>query len=289
MREASTQAITDEVLHRLEGATNPRVKSISEALVRHLHAFVREVRPSIEEWDQAIAFLTDVGAHCTPGRQEFILLSDALGVSTLVDSINASTDPLVTESTVLGPFYVQGPPQCKDGASIVGDREGVPLLIQGKVTDAEGEGCPGATVDIWQSDAEGFYDVQRRDSPHALRGRFVSDTTGAFTTWSIVPSSYPIPHDGPVGKMLELQGRHPFRPAHVHFRISCEGFSTLTTHLFAKGDPYLDSDTVFAVKASLIEDLSLHDPDESPVGPLPHEPFAWLRRTFVLDRVDRAR
>jgi len=288
MREAATQAITEEVLHRLERATSPRVKSISEALVRHLHAFVREVQPSVAEWEQAIAFLTDAGARCTPGRQEFILLSDALGISTLVDLINASTDPRVTESTVLGPFYVQGPPQFKDGASIVGDREGVPLLIQGKVTDVEGDGCPGATVDIWQSDSEGFYDVQRRDSSHVLRGRFVSDTTGAFATWSIVPSSYSIPHDGPVGKMLELQGRHPFRPAHVHFRISCEGFSTLTTHLFAKGDPYLDSDVVFGVKASLIEDLSLHDPNESPVEPLPHEPFAWLRRTFVLDRVDHA-
>ncbi len=200
----------------------------------------------------------------------------------LVDAINAPRDPRATESTVLGPFYLDDPPQFENGAIIDGGREGVPLLIEGEVLDSEGNRRGGAIVDVWQSDAEGAYDVQNPESTTYLRGRFTCDGAGRFSLWSIVPSSYAIPNDGPVGKMLAAQARHPFRPAHVHFRITSPGCSSLTTHIFVKGDEYLDSDAVFGVKESLIEDLPLHEPNEAPIGRLLDRPFSWLRRTFVL-------
>lgn len=282
MGELSMESITEEVLQRLAGTPDPRMKFISEALVRHLHAYIREVRPSMHEWEQAIEFLTAVGQKCTRERQEFILLSDTLGASMLVDAINASSDPRATESTVLGPFYLDNPPYFDRGSVIDAGKTGIPLFIEGEVIDTDGNRCGGATVDVWQSDSEGSYDVQDPESPAFLRGRFSCDENGRFSLWSIVPSSYAIPDDGPVGKMLAAQARHPYRPAHVHFRISSGGGSTLTTHIFVKGDKYLGSDAVFGVKDSLIEDLPLHDPDEAPKERALDQPFAWLRRTFVL-------
>ncbi|HUY07299.1 MAG TPA: dioxygenase [Acidimicrobiales bacterium] len=285
MNEPSAATITEQVLRRLEGTPDPRLRHISEALVRHLHAFIREIRPSIQEWEQAIEFLTAVGRSCISGRQEFILLSDTLGASMLVDEINASDDPRATESTVLGPFYVDNAPRFELGAVIDAGKPGVPLFIEGKVFDTEGNRCSGATVDVWQSDSEGSYDVQHPESTSFLRGRFTCDESGKFELWSIVPSSYAIPDDGPVGRMLDAQGRHPYRPAHVHFRISSPGCSMLTTHIFVKGDEYLRSDAVFGVKSSLIEDLPLHDPGDAPKGRKLNQPFAQLRRTFVLARI----
>lgn len=282
MGELSTESITQAVLERLASTPDERMKFISEALVRHLHAFIKEIRPSMHEWEKAIDFLTAVGQSCTRERQEFILLSDTLGVSMLVDAINAPSDPRVTESTVLGPFYLDSPPEFDDGSVIDAGKTGVPLFIEGEVIDTNGYRCPNAMVDVWQSDSEGTYDVQHPDSQAYLRGRFHCDANGRFSLWSIVPSSYAIPNDGPVGKMLALQGRHPYRPAHVHFRISSDGCSALTTHIFVKGDRYLDSDAVFGVKESLIEELPLHGPDEAPDGRALDQSFAWLRRTFVL-------
>lgn len=282
MSERSTESITEEVLQRLAGTPDPRLKFISEMLIGHLHAFIREVRPSIQEWEQAIEFLTAVGQKCTRERQEFILLSDTLGASTLVDAINAPSDPRATESTVLGPFYLDNPPHFDFGAVIDAGKKGVPLFIEGEVIDTDGIRCSGAIVDVWQSDSEGSYDVQDPESTTYLRGRFTCDEAGRFSLWSIVPSSYAIPEDGPVGKMLAAQARHPYRPAHVHFRISADGHSTLTTHIFVKGDEYLGSDAVFGVKDSLIEDLALHEPGEAPRERAMDQPFAWLRRTFVL-------
>ncbi len=282
MSELSTESITDEVLQRLADTPDPRMRHISEAVVRHLHALIQEIRPSMQEWNQAIEFLTAVGQTCTPQRQEFILLSDTLGVSTLVDAINAPSDPRTTQSTVLGPFYVDGPPRFEIGDSIDAGKNGIPLFIEGEVIDTDGKHCGAAIVDVWQSDSEGTYDVQNLEPTTYLRGRFTCDAVGRFSLWSIVPSSYAIPADGPVGKMLAAQARSPFRPAHVHFRIFSGGYSTLTTHIFVKGDEYLGSDAVFGVKESLIEELPLHDPSEAPKSRAVDEPFAWLRRTFVL-------
>lgn len=249
-------------------AEDPRRAEIADALVRHLHAFVTEVRPTREEWAQAIGFLTKVGKACEGSRQEFILLSDVLGVSMLVETINQSANRGATESTVLGPFYVDSPPLAEQGADIAETcgKRGDPLWIDIAVTDTLGNPVPGATVDIWQCAADGLYDVQRdlAVGAHELRARFTTDEEGRVCCWSTVPVPYQIPSDGPVGELLQATGRHPWRPAHVHFRIEQEGYAPLVTHLFPAGDPYLDSDTVFGVKPSLIVDLPQGETEEAP-------------------------
>jgi hydroxyquinol 1,2-dioxygenase len=240
------------------------------------------------EWERAITFLTAVGQTCTDERQEFILLSDTLGASMLVDALNYDSDGSATESTVLGPFYVKDPDEFDNGASIASDVSGTPLLVEGRLIDEEGSALSGVVIDTWQSDSDGFYDVQRLGAGQYLRGRFRSDDDGQFSFWSIVPSSYPIPDDGPVGAMLRAQGRHPFRPAHVHFRFESSDIFTLVTHIFVGGDPYLGSDAVFGVKDSLIEDFELHDATEAPPSHPVVVPFTKLQRTFVLRRKNNA-
>ena len=239
VRDFDEHNLTQAVLARVRGAPDPRVRQISEALVRHLHAFVREVEPTEKEWRQGIDFLTATGHKCSDTRQEFILLSDTLGVSMLVDAINHRQSSIATETTVFGPFYVDAP-HFENGADISGYLEGVPLFIDGRVRNEKGEAVTGASVDIWHSDREGFYDLQKLDSVPGLagRGRFYSAPDGGFSLWTVRPSAYPIPNDGPVGKMLEAQGRHPYRPEHVHFMIAAPGYRTLVTHLFAEGDTY---------------------------------------------------
>ena len=260
MRNFDEATITDAVLQRVRAAKDDRIRQVSEALVRHLHAFVREIEPTQAEWETGIDFLTRTGQMCDDKRQEFILLSDTLGVSMLVDAINHRTPEGATETTVLGPFYVQRAPEHPLGADISGTMEGAPLLVTGTVSTAGGEPLAGAVVDVWHSDDDGYYDVQQLDEigELAMRARFRTDENGRFWFWSIRPAAYPIPHDGPVGKMLEAQGRHPWRPAHVHFMISAPGHQTLVTHVFAAGDQYLDSDVVFGVKDSLIREFAVH-------------------------------
>ena len=274
------QSITDAVVERLEEAPSPRVREISEALVRHLHAFVREVEPTMEEWWKGIDFLTRTGQMCSATRQEFVLLSDTLGVSMLVDAINHRGTG-ATESTVLGPFYVEEPPQAELGADISGGKTGERLLVEGRVRARDGAPIAGATVDTWHSDTEGYYDVQH-DGETYMRARFTTDSEGRFSFWSIVPSSYAIPDDGPIGQMLEAQGRHPYRPAHVHFMIAAPGHRRLVTHLFVAGDEYLGSDAVFAVKESLICELERHPAGVAPDGTPVAEPYARLAYDFVL-------
>jgi len=225
MRNFDEATITDAVLQRVSAAEDDRVRQVSEALVRHLHAFVREIEPTQAEWEAGIDFLTRTGQMCDDKRQEFILLSDTLGVSMLVDAINHRTPEGATETTVLGPFYVQRAPEHPLGADISGDMQGVPLLVTGTVSTAGGKPLAGAVVDVWHSDNDGYYDVQQLDETGelAMRARFRTDENGRFCFWSIKPAAYPIPHDGPVGKMLEAQGRHPWRPAHVHFMIAAPG------------------------------------------------------------------
>ena len=274
------ESITEAVVRRLDQAPSGRVREISEALVRHLHAFVREVEPTMEEWWAGINFLTRTGQTCSGTRQEFILLSDTLGVSMLVDAIN-NRAPGATESTVLGPFYVDDPPRAELGADISGGRHGERLYVDGTVRAADGSRLPGATVDTWHSDTEGYYDVQH-DGEAYMRARFAADGDGRFRFWSVVPSSYAIPDDGPVGQMLQAQGRHPYRPAHVHFMIAAPGYSRLVTHLFVAGDEYLGSDAVFAVKESLVCELERHPPGTAPDGTVLAEPYARLHYDFVL-------
>lgn len=290
MRNFDQNSITQAVLERVANAPDPRVRQISEALVRHLHDFVREVRPTQEEWAKGIAFLTETGHMCTGTRQEFILLSDTLGVSMLVDAINHDHREAVTESTVLGPFYVEGPPEVPCGSDISGDLPGEPMYVSGSVATADGTPLAGAIVDVWHSDEDGYYDVQHSEEAADLvaRARFRTDEAGRFHFWSIKPAAYPIPHDGPVGKMLEAQGRHPWRPAHVHFMIEAPGHEKLVTHVFVAGDKYLDSDAVFGVKDSLIRDFAERPAGTAPDGRVLEGPWCHLVYDFRLNPVSEA-
>jgi len=284
MRNFDENNITSAVTERFESAENPRVRQISDALVRHLHAFIREVEPTFEEWEGAIRFLTDVGKKCSDTRQEFILLSDTLGASMLVDAINHRLPKGATETTVLGPFFVQNAPSMPLGADISPDMPGEPLFIEGAVSSVDGAPLPGATIEVWHSDKDGYYDVQHYEEGGGvtMRARFAADPGGRFWLWSIVPSFYPIPDDGPVGDMLRAQGRHPYRPAHVHFMISAPGFETLITHVFVDGDKYLDSDVVFGVKDSLIRKLERRPAGAEAQGRVVDHAFAVMKYDFVL-------
>lgn len=284
MRNFDENTITDAVLEQVGKAPSPRARQISEAAVRHLHNFVREVEPTTGEWEMAIGFLTQTGHMCSDTRQEYILLSDTLGVSMLVDAINHRLPAGATETTVLGPFYVAGPPEVELGADISPGMEGQPLYVEGTVRSTDGEPIPGAVVDTWHSDGDGYYDVQRYDAGGGItmRARLRTDTGGGFRFWTIVPNFYPIPHDGPVGKMLEAQGRHPYRPAHVHFMIGAPGFVGIATHVFLAGDPYLDSDAVFGVKDSLIRPLEHRPAGIAPDGRRMDADYSVLRYDFTL-------
>jgi len=241
----------------LAGSSDPRLRQVLESLVRHLHDFVKDVGLTEREWAEAITFLTDTGHKCDETRQEFILLSDVLGVSMLVETINHRAAGQTTESTVTGPFHVVDSPPRELGADISRPGSGEPCLVTGRVTGPGGQPIPGAKVDVWQADAEGFYDVQRNDTtPETnLRGLFTTDADGRFWFRTIVPRYYPIPVDGPVGRLLEALARHPYRPAHIHFLVTADGYQDVTTHLFVAGSPYLDSDAVFGVKESLVRDF----------------------------------
>lgn len=288
MRNFDQHSITDAVLARVAGASDPRIRQISEALVRHLHNFIREVRPTQAEWEQGIAFLTETGHMCSDTRQEFILLSDTLGVSMLVDAINHDHQSAVTESTVLGPFYVEGPPEVACGSDISGDLDGVPMYVSGSVATADGAPLADAIVDVWHSDVDGYYDVQHADAGLVARARLRTDEKGRFSFWSIRPAAYPIPHDGSVGKMLEAQGRHPWRPAHVHFMIEAPGHEKLVTHVFVAGDRYLDSDSVFGVKDSLIRDFVPHEAGIAPDGRAMAGAWCTLAYDFRLNPMSAA-
>lgn len=259
----SEQTATEVVLGRLGADIEPRLRQVMTSIITHLHAVVREVEPSQEEWLTAIQFLTATGQRCDAVRQEFVLLSDTLGVSMLVDAINNRKAVGGTESTVLGPFYASGSPVRQLGDNIATLDGGEPCYLSGRVLDPDGTPLADVRLDVWQSNDEGFYNVQQLDSQPAgnLRGIFTSNEHGRYFFRSIVPSSYAVPNDGPVGKLLRAQGRHPWRPAHIHFIVSAPGYKTLTTHLFVAGDAYLDSDTVFGVKDSLIVDFKrIEDP-----------------------------
>lgn len=257
-----TEAQSAEVVNaRMGPDADPRLREIMGAVVRHLHAAVKEVNLTTEEWFKAINFLTEVGHMCTDWRQEFILLSDTLGVSMLVDAINHHRPEGATENTVLGPFHVSGAPRYDNGADISLDGKGEPLVVRGRVTDAAGRPVAGATIDVWQANDDGFYDVQQQgiQPEWNLRGIFTSDEEGRYWFRSAKPRFYPIPYDGPVGRMLEALGRHPNRAAHLHFIVTAPGFERVITHIFTPDCPYLTQDAVFGVKNSLIADFIASD------------------------------
>ena len=256
MRNLTETNLTDAVVARLARCENPRFKQVMESLIRHLHAFVRDVKLTEAEWVEGIKFLTATGHKCDADRQEFILLSDVLGVSMLVDAINHRKPAGATESTVLGPFYIEGAPELPHGADISHGGSGEPTEVSGHVLTPDGKPIKSALLDVWQTAPNGFYSTQDpAQDRFNLRARFRTDDRGGFFFRTIKPTSYPVPTDGPVGTILNAMGRHPMRPAHLHFIISAPGWETLTTHLFVAGDPYLDSDVVFGVKNGLVVDF----------------------------------
>ncbi|MFZ3599348.1 dioxygenase [Streptomyces sp. BH104] len=268
--DEAAETITAAAVDSFLDTRDPRLRELLQGLVRHLHGFVRELRPTIQEWEYATEFLAAVGQKCDPTRQEFILLSDVLGVSMLVETVNEQGGG--TESTVLGPFHVVESPQRENGESIdlLGtkgpDEEPAtePCVVSLRVTTTDGTPLADVSVDVWQCTQDGFYDVQQPDiqPPGNGRGLFRTDDEGRVWFRTVVPSHYPIPTDGPVGRLLDATGRHPYRPAHIHFIVEAEGHRPLTTHIFVADGPYLDSDAVFAVKETLIVGFPLVDDAE---------------------------
>src|SRR5262245_29639052 len=287
-RRVTEDDITAEVLRRFEGTPDPRLREIMTALVRHLHGFVKDVNLTEAEWFSAIQFLTATGQKCDEARQEFILLSDTLGASMVVDLINHRKPEGATESTVFGPFHRNGAPEMAAGGNIAPrDERGTPLVISGRVLDLDRQPIAGATLDVWQADSDGMYDSQYadRDGLH-MRGLFHTDGDGRYLVRTNRPVAYTIPDDGPVGQMLRATNRHPWRPAHVHFVVSADGYDPVTTHLFDDEDRYLESDTVFAVKDSLICHFVRHDaPDETSRALAIEPPFYTVAFDFVLKRI----
>jgi len=284
MSAPETHPITAEVLARLSATPDPRLRELMGALVRHLHAFAAEVRLTEAEWFEAIGFLTEVGQACTDRRQEFILLSDTLGLSMRVTDQNHRAPPGCTESTVFGPFHVPDAPRVALGADLAGGARGEPCWVQGTVRSRDGRPLAGAELDVWQADAEGFYDVQYPDLDRLqARGRLQTDAQGGFRFWTVVAQAYPIPTDGPVGRLLEATGRHPWRPAHLHFMITAPGHRRLITHVFRRGDRYLDSDAVFGVRPTLVADWVHHPAGTAPDGARRDTPYWRLDYDFVLN------
>lgn len=255
MRNLTQDNITQAVIARFAETPDPRLKEIMTSLVQHLHAFAREVKLTEAEWFRGIDFLTRVGHITDDQRQEFILLSDTLGLSMLTVAMNNDKPAGCTEATVFGPFFVEDAPSFDLGEDVANGAPGVPCLVRGTVRGLDGEPVPGAEIQVWQADAEGKYDVQREGlEAHQARGVLHANGKGQYHFRSILAEAYPIPDDGPVGEMLRATKRHPWRPAHLHFMITAPGYERLITHVFRNGDPYLDSDAVFGVRQSLIAD-----------------------------------
>jgi hydroxyquinol 1,2-dioxygenase len=286
MQNLNEETITQAVIAQIANTPDPRLKRILVCLVQHLHGFAREVELSEDEWLEAIRFLTRTGQMCSDKRQEFILLSDTLGLSTLTMAMNNRKPPACTESTVFGPFHVENAPEFLLGADVANGAQGEPCFVSGTVRGIDGEPVPYARIEVWQADEDGYYDVQYADlDKFQGRGVLHADQDGRYHFRSIVAEPYPIPHDGPVGDMLRATARHPWRPAHLHFMIRKAGYQPLITHVFREGGMYLDSDAVFGVRSTLIADWRRHEPGQAPDGTAMDVCFYTLEYDFVLNPV----
>lgn len=276
----------DVVIARNAHAKDERLKEIMAVLVRKLHEAVKEVEPTQEEWFRAILFLTETGQICNEWRQEYILLSDVLGVSMLVDAINNRKPSGASESTVLGPFHVDDAPELPMGADICLDQKGEQMFVHGHILDTKGNPIENAKIDVWQANDEGFYDVQQKgiQPDFNLRGVFRTGADGRYWFRGVKPKYYPIPDDGPVGKLLGALGRHPYRPAHLHYIITADGFEPLTTHIFDPDDPYINSDAVFGVKKSLLAEFVKIDDEVAAKTVGLAAPYYDVEFDFVLAR-----
>ncbi|HEY7413836.1 MAG TPA: intradiol ring-cleavage dioxygenase [Ktedonobacteraceae bacterium] len=288
-RNLADEDLTQAVLATFECSKSKRFQQVMQSLVRHLHTFVKEVGLTEEEWFKAIDFLTRTGHITDDKRQEFVLLSDVLGVSMQVIEVNNKKSAAATASTVFGPFFVEGSPHFSNGDDIANGAPGEPCFMCGRILSITGKPLANAHIEIWQADEAGFYDVQYKESPRVRgRGHLYSDEEGNYYFWSVRPQAYPIPYDGPVGGLLDAANRSPMRPAHVHFMITVPGYKTLITHVFNDGDPYLDSDAVFGVKSSLVTNFERHEPGVAPDGKEMDRPFYTMNYDFVLVPVEEA-
>ena len=276
-------ALVERVVASFAGTPDPRTKELVQALTRHLHAFLRETRLTEEEWKRAIDFLTAVGHLTDERRQEFILLSDVLGASMQTITINNQAYANATEATVFGPFFVPGSPHVGLGGDVAGGAPGEPCWVEGTVTDTDGTPVAGARIEVWEADADGLYDVQYGDDRVTGRGHLHTDDQGRYHFWAVTPTPYPIPDDGPVGELLRATARSPMRASHLHLMIEAASCRTLVTHVFPRGDAYLDSDSVFGVRDSLIVDVHQQIPTTpTPDGRVVAGPWARIAVDLVL-------
>jgi hydroxyquinol 1,2-dioxygenase len=261
---AREEGLIERVIRSFDACENPRLKELMVTLVRHVHAYIRETRLSEAEWTEAIGFLTRAGHVTDDKRQEFVLLSDVLGASMQTIAVNNEAYGDATESTVLGPFFVQGSPEIKNGEDMSSGAAGEPCWVEGTVTDHRGNPLPGALIEVWEADADGMYDVQYGDDRFAARAHLHADQDGSYRFWGVTPTPYPIPADGPVGQLLAAVGRSPMRASHLHFIVSHPGCRILVTHIFVRGDELLGSDSVFGVKESLVKEFTQQQPGTAP-------------------------
>ncbi|MFI5711070.1 intradiol ring-cleavage dioxygenase [Kribbella sp. NPDC051620] len=281
--------LTDAVVASFGGSQDERTKTVLSALVRHLHEFAREVELTEEEWFTGIDFLTRTGHKSTGTRQEFVLLSDVLGLSMLTVGLGNKKPEGATQSTVFGPFFVEGSPEIKLGDDLSNGAPGQPCLVTGRVLDLQGRPIANALVETWQADEDGFYDVQKNLDGPQNRGHLRTDADGNYSFWAVRPVAYPIPDDGPVGELLRAAGRGPMRPAHIHFMVTAPGFSRLITHVFAAGDEHLHDDAVFGVKDSLIAEFTEHPAGTAPDGRVLDQPYSTVQYDLVLATTEETR
>jgi len=290
MPYSTEENLTDLAVERWSNVPDPRLRKIMTSLVKHLHGWVRDIEPTEAEWITAINFLTETGKLCTEKRQEFILLSDTLGVSMLVDSINHRLSSKATPTTVTGPFHIDHSPEIENGKSMSGDAPGIPCFVQGKVTDFDGKPIGNALLDIWQTDGEGLYEAQVENAEGYMRGIYHSKPDGSYLIQTVAPIGYTIPLDGTVGALFGKTTISPYRPAHIHFLLDSPGYHRIITHLFQKGDQYIDTDVVYGVKEPLIVEFQKKKAGETaPNGEVMKVPFYVVNYDFTLQKLSQAK
>ena len=280
--------LTDVVIERWKAIPDPRLRQVMQSLIKHLHAFVRDIEPTEAEWATAIDFLTRIGKKCDDKRQEFVLFSDVMGVSMLVDALNHRLASGATPTTVEGPFHVPNSPAIADGGDMAKGAPGIPCFVSGKVRDLDGRPVAGAKLDLWQTDGEGLYESQRDVSEPWMRGLYRSQPDGAYTIRTVAPIGYTIPMDGPIGELMQKTRISHMRPAHIHFCVEAPGYPRVVTHLFQRGCPYIETDVVYGVKEPLIVDFVKQPPGVAPNGEKVDTPFYVIKYDFVLQKTAKA-
>jgi hydroxyquinol 1,2-dioxygenase len=282
------QNLTDVVMKRWEDIPDPRLREVMQSLIKHLHSFVREIEPTNGEWFKAIEFITKTGQISDNKRQEVILFSDVMGVSMLVDAINNRLDNGATPTTVEGPFHVADAPEISNGGNMAKDAPGIPTVVVGRVRSLDGKPVANAMLDLWQTDGEGLYESQKGTDEPWMRGIYQSQADGSYIVRTVAPIAYTIPMDGTVGALVSQTNVSHYRPAHIHFAVSAPGFHKVTTHLFQKGDDYIETDVVYGVKEPLIVDFVKKPPGKAPNGEMMNGPWYEVHYDFVLQRQAKA-